>query len=1131
MEGADRTDEIATLITRLELLDRLCESSAHMRDIIDETGQARSTVHRAVNELTELGLVHRGEDGNEATLTGQLVRDQLAAYLDGFDDILTVQSVLNPLPADTDIEFDALSGGEGILSADPAPYRPSDRIHDDLTEATSYRALLPTLEESRTVRVLYEHVVTQGNPAELVVSSAVFQTLRDDFPRRMAVLGEVDQFTVLVGDVPPYGLGLLERDTGPESPVSKMAHLVVHNDNGSVHGLVVNESERGVSWATAQYEEYRDDATDRTNELIANSDGGVRVAGNDPVIGQSLPVALEREGFVQIDASYFRNEPVSSPQTAWRTGLSLTEVHTGYAIPRIAPTDRTRESTESKHLSANITAALESGLDCVLVGPPGSGKSTVCKQVACEWYDASRGHVLYRDSSRGRAFASVDDLVATATDGDGHTLVVVEDAVRPDAESVFDAMERLATEDASVSVLLDAREHEWNAYSERSTTLPDIDVWYTPSMRSSDCERLVAHFQRTTGKPIEMSTDQLWSAVDEEGESDDAPNEMLRLIHRLATYADPIGGGPTALEEAVRAQYQAVAEDETTLSVCTLVHVLNAAGVGIDRALLYAVADGDRFGAVDAALEFLEDDVLFPRSDGSYRTVHEEWSVAFLITLLDRDEARARAQFGAVATAVLALSADTDRCKHIERHLEGQHALEYVIAEPQQWTDEVVELLYSLCRRRSVLSPLFHDGAHDTIALPKTCSDAIVEERSAWLGKAFLTAGYYDRAERAFERLSGDETANRRLVGLGQVAHKRGEYEKALTYHERGLSNAHENDDLEGEVRHLNGLGLANWRLGRYERAREYFETCQKRAKELGNRVLEAKASANLGAIAWSKGEYDLAKEHFEEHLATVRDIGHRSGEATSLNNLGSVAYYRGAYDQARSDIESSLAIRRTTGYRSGQASCLNNLGLVATRQGSLKEAKQFHESALEICREIEYPREEGHSLWGLGVVERKQENYKKAEQLFEDALAVFDKTGNRSYMTRVKLERAELTFVRGNVREAREQAEDILTIGEELEDSQMLGRCRALLGQIALADGNREEAKKHWKSALLTFEGNRSYDLALETVHRLIETEDSDGVYKWYNRAQRLLDDAPEATTELHREWIPKYATEVEYS
>lgn len=1138
MKRGERIEKTEVLLSRFEILSRLCRSPAHIRDLVDETTPSRSTINRAVNELEDDALIERSENGIEATVAGRLARDRLQGYLSELDDILAAEAVLNPLASDVRIETDIVAGGDSILACEPIPYRPVERIHEDLVDATSYRAIVPTLNDSRFVRLLYEHVVTDGNPAELLVTPAVFRTLSQEFPRRMAAMAEEGTFSLRVGETPPFGLSLLERTDGL-TDATGTAHLVVYNDSGGVHGVVVNSTGPAIRWAERTYQTHVSGATDRTDELRPQSDGGVRWAAvqNDaPKLASKLPTTLDREGFVHVDISYFRDHAVADPVTAWRMGLSIADVHAGYAIERTVPPLRgERASNDTRTLGTSITETLVSGANCVLVGPPGSGKSTVCKQIACEWYDADRGAVLYRENGRGRAFTSVDELVETVTAAEGHTLVIVEDAVRPSTDAIFDSLPRLERRD-DVSVLLDAREREWEAYSEPTTAASSPEIIHAPRLHSEECERLVGHFERTVERPVDVSADELWAAVHDEASAGKvrAPNEMLRATDRLSTYADPLAEEPTAFEAAVATVYRDTAGRESDRPVCLLANVLNAAGLRVDRGLLYAVASkaesggtGVDYSAIDDALDRLSGRLLFPHPDGSFRTVHEEWSVTFLQHLIDSEgETAAASRFGAVVSDLLSLADSPERCERIRHHIEDQSALWAVSAEPRAWADETVEAIYDLCQRRSVLTPLFGDGTHNSIDLPTACSDSVTARQPGWLGEAFLTGGYYDRAAQAFERVDDGsfESESKRRLGLARVSFKRGAYREAISYHEAGVSAAQSHDDLAGAASHHKGLGLAKWRLGEYPAAREAFERCLDCARRLGDHELESTANANLGALAWSQGAYDLAADHFEAHLQAAREADDREGEATSLNNLGSVAYHRGAYDRAKAKIEQSLAIRRAVGYRSGVASCLNNLGFIASRRGRPQDAAEFHERARSLAELIDHTREVGNGLWGLGTAARRRGDYDAATAYLAESQAVFEATGNRSYNARATLERARVAVERGAYSEAGDRIKRVLEVSEELGEVDVIGQCWKLRCRLAIEEERFEIATEHAWTALESFTESSAYDHALETLEQLVQAcrkmEDDDGEQRGYQRARELVAEAPGATARRHRGW-----------
>jgi predicted transcriptional regulator len=353
--------------------------------LVDEMDLSRSTINRAIAELGEAGFVEETSAGITATLAGRLAVDRLDVFQTELGDLVAADAVVDPLPADVSLTTDAIVGAQAVLATDPMPYQPLELVHDELVDADRYQALLPVLDDPRHVRLLYEHVVTEGREANLVVTPPVFETFRKEFPRRMAAMAKAEEFRVSVtADLPPFAVCCVEDGT------DRSVAIVVFTDTGTVHGAVLNDTDDAVEWAADSFETAAGAATDRTAALVADTDGGtvtdslgVGLASR----GQSLSVPLERDGFIRLDTTYFGNKPIADPETAWRAGLSLVEVHTGYAVKRTHDADDVGAKTgPAESVTERLMSTLADGTDCVVVGPPGAGKSTLCKRVACAWY-------------------------------------------------------------------------------------------------------------------------------------------------------------------------------------------------------------------------------------------------------------------------------------------------------------------------------------------------------------------------------------------------------------------------------------------------------------------------------------------------------------------------------------------------------------------------------------------------------------------------------------------------------------------------------------------------------------------------------------------------------------------------
>ncbi|MCH2048623.1 MAG: tetratricopeptide repeat protein, partial [Trichodesmium sp. ALOHA_ZT_67] len=154
------------------------------------------------------------------------------------------------------------------------------------------------------------------------------------------------------------------------------------------------------------------------------------------------------------------------------------------------------------------------------------------------------------------------------------------------------------------------------------------------------------------------------------------------------------------------------------------------------------------------------------------------------------------------------------------------------------------------------------------------------------------------------------------LTGLGNVYSAKGEYDKAIEYHQQHLQIAREIGDRSGEGDALMGLGNVYYSQGEYDKAMEYYQQFLQIAREIGDRSGEGRALGNLGVVYDSQGEYDKAMEYDQQHLQIAREIGNRSGEASALRGLGSVYYSQGEYDKAMEYDQQSLQLAREIGDR-----------------------------------------------------------------------------------------------------------------------------------------------------------------------------------------------------------------------
>lgn len=1108
----DTDDHVETIHDRFRYLEVLAEGQLHKPELVDRLNVSRSTVDRAIRELENAGFVEKGKGGYTATLTGRIAYERHRTYRREVDALVDAQRVLDPLPAAVEFDVDAITGAESILGTEQTPYQPREAMADTIRDAETYRAVLPTLPDPKHLRQLYEHVVTQGNPAELILPRELLDPLREELPVRLPVMADSDGFSLFVGDVPEFGV--MRTGAGAESTVSTL----VFTSGGNLHGLMRNRSPEAVAWADRFLNECRSAATEETGQFADDAgtppDGGVRLATAGEIREGSAPesrlVTLEREGFVRLDRDFLADRSIVDPASSWRAGLDLPAVQAGYAVERTDGTDDERSFDQS------VVDRLRDGNDCVIVGPPGSGKSTVCKRIACEWYrDGSP--VFYRESGTGRPFDSTDALIAAVRESDGRPLIVVEDAVRAETVAIYDAM---ATMEGEAAVfLLDARRSEWQdppvtLDPETESRRHAVETVAIPPLSEADYERIVDRFERTVGRSIAVPLERLRAEISTEAQSDEAaPDEVLLLLHRLSLYADPLNESVTNLEEDVAAVYDDLAAaGDLELDVGVLVNVLNAAGIEIRPGYVHSIADPGHHDAVREAIERLTDRVLFPESDGSYRTVHESWSVAFLDHLLETAGADAASErFGRVLTAFLSL-ADDRSCR--ERIADVVDDVEDVAAGPDKWVEDVIERVYALGRERPKLASLYGPAEAPCIELPNACPQRTRLETTNWLGEMFVDGGQYDRGEtvleRQLEQLAGAEEPTLEAEArfqLGIVATERSEHERARQLFERALelAQAVENLTLVASVHRslgkiavdqaeydtardhtetaleiarnagsrtvegscLNQLGLITWRRGESPRAKEYYDRALEVARDNGNRTGEANCLRNHGLISYDMGEYDEAREYCEQALEITRSIGDRKNQAANLELLGVIARQRGNYGRAAESFEGALEIDREMGNHQGEVTSLNNVGNVAVFRGDFERARKCFEKALEIARDIDFPTGAGTSLTNLGSLFVQRGVYDEAREFHEQALELARETGERRPETDRLDNLGTIARRQGHYQEAEAYHRQAVEIARDIE--YRTGEANNLigLGAVVAERGPDTDAGEHLEAGL----------------------------------------------------------------
>jgi predicted ATPase/transcriptional regulator with XRE-family HTH domain len=267
-------------------------------------------------------------------------------------------------------------------------------------------------------------------------------------------------------------------------------------------------------------------------------------------------------------------------------------------------------------------------------------------------------------------------------------------------------------------------------------------------------------------------------------------------------------------------------------------------------------------------------------------------------------------------------------------------------------------------------------------------------------------------ASLALARAVGDERGiARALHGMGDVATRIGDLDRAIPLLEESLARAEAMDDARGVAMAQVTLGNAVRYRGDYARAIALYEAglAYNRARNDPGNI--AMLLMNLGQVLDEQGEYDRAAALLTESLETLRALGNTSQHGLLLNSLSINARNRGDWDGAEAYGEELHALALRLGDNDAAAGALMNLAQVARARGDLDRARARAAEGVHLARAVGNRRTLGFALRTLAQMEQLQGDRTAARAGYAESLALFREIGDALH-TAVSLERLAILAV-----------------------------------------------------------------------------------------------------------------------
>lgn len=247
------TELLGLLAQRGEYLEAIADGAGGKHELAARFDVSRSTVDRAVRELSDAGLLERSHGEVSLTLSGRLVLAAFRQFRSEVRGLAEAADVLAELADDVPLDVSLFADATVVSAAPHTPQKPIGELEDVIANATQVRTLansvLPDLVS------LYRDRIADGElTADVVVSPDVLDVLVAEHHGDVNDAVSTDRMTLsLAPGSLPYGLVLASL---PDQDV-----VVVICGRETITGIVVNDDPSALDWAESRFEAVESDAT------------------------------------------------------------------------------------------------------------------------------------------------------------------------------------------------------------------------------------------------------------------------------------------------------------------------------------------------------------------------------------------------------------------------------------------------------------------------------------------------------------------------------------------------------------------------------------------------------------------------------------------------------------------------------------------------------------------------------------------------------------------------------------------------------------------------------------------------------------------------------------------------------
>jgi predicted transcriptional regulator len=248
------SEELLSLVSnRRRFLSYIDKEQSHKRDIVDDMGVSRSTVDRALSDLSNEQLVVRTDQGYKITKKGKISLETIESSLATLVSIENGTKLLNYLPRDIDVPPSVFEESEVYPSEEPNPLMPVERSVNRLEACDRVIGLPYGDTHPKLSELFFERSRSGELEVELVVNQSFADHVITRYGSQMAYYYRNQNHKTWVNQDVEFGFLLFYEGDG------ERLHLNAHGPMGNHQGHIETSSTPAIRWAENAFRELKRD--------------------------------------------------------------------------------------------------------------------------------------------------------------------------------------------------------------------------------------------------------------------------------------------------------------------------------------------------------------------------------------------------------------------------------------------------------------------------------------------------------------------------------------------------------------------------------------------------------------------------------------------------------------------------------------------------------------------------------------------------------------------------------------------------------------------------------------------------------------------------------------------------------